>query len=162
MAKETFPEIISKILNMRLKGIILIIYFLIMSSNKSKINTGPGGNNYQRPDINKEWLVLTNKDQLEELINNSFIKPVLIYKHSTRCGLSMVTRKRLEEGWEQIRKKADLYYLDILAYREVSDKIALRFEVPHESPQILIISEGEVIYNTNHSGIRVNTILKHV
>jgi len=147
---------------MKLKGIVLIIYFLIMSSNKSKLNAGSGSHSYQKPDINKEWFVLTNKDQLEELINNSFIKPVLIYKHSTRCGLSMVTRKRLEEGWEQIRKKAVLYYLDILAYREISDMIAFRFEVPHESPQILIISEGKVIYNTSHSGIRVNTILKHV
>lgn len=109
------------------------------------------------------WNYLEHPDQLDQLIAESNNTTVLIFKHSTRCSISRATLDRLERNW----KDSDLpnvkpYFLDLLSYRNISNTIADRFEVEHQSPQVLIIRSGKSIYDTSHYGIDFNAIRDNV
>ena len=86
-----------------------------------------------------DWIELTSETELDELIEDSFNKPQAIYKHSTSCGTSFHVKTMLEEA--QVPEGMDFHYLDLLANRSLSNKVAAHFHVHHESPQILVIKE---------------------
>lgn len=120
------------------------------------------GMNWFSKDTNKDWIHLYEPEQLNGLIAESDSIPVLIYKHSSRCGLSFMTENKLEEGWDVLQPKVKLYFLDLIRYREASTAVAERFNVRHQSPQILIIKNGICVYNSSHHEINVDTILKNL
>jgi len=120
------------------------------------------GMNWFSKDTNKDWIHLSETEQLNGLVSESSSIPVIIYKHSSRCGLSAMTENKLEEGWALLQPKVKLYFLDLIRYREVSNSVAERFNVRHQSPQILIIKNGICVYNSNHYEINVETILKNI
>ena len=120
------------------------------------------GMNWFSKDTNNDWVHLSEPDQLSELIIESNSIPVIIYKHSSRCGLSSMTENKLDKGWELLRPKVKLYFLDLIRYREVSNTVSEGFNVRHQSPQILIIKNGICVYNSSHYEINVETILENI
>lgn len=97
------------------------------------------------------WIELTSDAQLESLREESRKNPVVIFKHSTRCSISRTALDRLERNWNAGElHDVKTYYLDLLAYRPVSNLIAQAFRVEHESPQLLLIRDGNVIYHRSH------------
>ncbi len=101
-----------------------------------------------------KWKSLNDSGQLEEIVAESKTKPVLIYKHSTRCNISRAALDRLERKWDSSAVgDVQPYLLDLLAYRTISGQIADIFEVEHESPQILLISEGKAVLDLSHFDI---------
>ena len=102
------------------------------------------------------WIDLTDETQLDSLNELSKHKAQLIFKHSTRCAISSMAKNRLERG--AANDKVDFYYLDLVKHRQLSNKIAEKFGVYHESPQVLLIKNGECIYDESHSGIRIEDI----
>lgn len=103
------------------------------------------------------WTILTTEDQWNALLEASHAKPQLVYKHSTRCSISSVVKSRLERS--AAPDSVDFHYLDLIAYRSVSNKIADDTGVVHESPQVLLISNGKCIYNESHSSIMMDEIV---
>lgn len=97
------------------------------------------------------WINLEDDTQLEALKERSKTKAQVIFKHSTRCSISSMIKNRLDKnaGSDNI----DFYYLDLIAHRHLSNKIAEDFFVEHESPQILLIKNGACVYDESHSGI---------
>ena len=104
------------------------------------------------------WIEITNEAQLIEVRDLSKTKPQLIFKHSTRCSISSMAKNRLEKGTAP--EDIDFYYLDLIKHRSISQKIAEDFDVSHESPQILLIRNGECIYDDSHSGISMSDIVE--
>ena len=102
------------------------------------------------------WIALTDEQQLNTIVDQSKDHPVVIFKHSTRCSISSMAKNRLER--ETPTENVSFYYLDILRYRPVSNKIAEDFHVHHESPQILLIKNGECTYEEAHNGISMADI----
>jgi len=98
------------------------------------------------------WIILTDLGQLNEIIDLSNEKPVLIFKHSTRCSISRFALKQFENDYN-LEDKIPLYFLDLINHRDVSNEISSRFEVEHQSPQLLLISKEKCIYNASHSNI---------
>ncbi|RVT74968.1 bacillithiol system redox-active protein YtxJ [Flavobacterium sufflavum] len=98
------------------------------------------------------WEILTDVDQLGEIIFNSNEKPAVIFKHSTRCSVSRMALKQFENEFD-LQDKITPYFLDLITYREISNEIANRFNVYHESPQILLIKDGQSVYDASHSDI---------
>lgn len=100
------------------------------------------------------WNKLTEVSQLQTIKEESYRQPVLILKHSTTCSISGTALNRLERNWKQ-EKVGELkpYYLDLLRYRPISAEIASIFNVEHQSPQVLIIQNGECVYNASHFDI---------
>ncbi|MFZ2284800.1 MAG: bacillithiol system redox-active protein YtxJ [Lutibacter sp.] len=108
--------------------------------------------------IKIKWLPLNDKSQLEDIIKISSDKPVLIFKHSTRCGISRMVLKNFESDYDIPETEMDLYFLDLLNYRSLSQDISAKFSVRHQSPQVLVIKNGEVIYNDSHYYISIGKI----
>lgn len=109
------------------------------------------------------WNKLTSEAQIDQLIAESSAKPVLIFKHSTRCSISSMSLDRLLRNWkEQDSEEISPYYLDLIAYRSLSDQVAARFGIPHESPQVLILKDGNVTYSESHYGINYTEIKAQV
>ncbi len=106
------------------------------------------------------WIQLTNVNQLEEIKEKSKQKPQVIFKHSTRCSISSMARGRLERSTAP--NDADFYYLDLITYRDISNKIAKDFHVYHESPQIIVIKNGECVYDESHGSITMDEIKEQV
>lgn len=107
------------------------------------------------------WNILEHSDQLEMIIQNSWERPVLIFKHSTRCIISKSALRSFESGFD-LEDKMTLYYLDLLQYRNISNEIAEVFGIVHQSPQILLIKNGKVIYNESHEGIDARVLKEFV
>ncbi len=102
------------------------------------------------------WIPLEDGNQLDEIITDSRIIPKVIFKHSTRCNVSSMAKNRLDKN--EAPDGINFYFLDLIKYRDLSNKIAHYFEVYHQSPQVLVIIKGKCIYNESHSGIRFDEI----
>ena len=112
-----------------------------------------GGSEEQDKAISKmNWKNLTDLGQLNEIILLSNEKPVLIFKHSTRCSISRFALKQFENEFD-LEGIVDAYFLDLIEHRDISNEIASRFGVHHQSPQLLLIKEGKSIYDVSHSEI---------
>jgi bacillithiol system protein YtxJ len=107
------------------------------------------------------WIELNSEEQIEQIREESKKQPVLIFKHSTRCSISSTALSRLERNWKSEEvAPSKTYYLDLLSHRTISHHIAESFDVQHESPQVLIVSEGSPVYVQSHMGIRFDEIQK--
>jgi bacillithiol system protein YtxJ len=107
------------------------------------------------------WRPLTDLGQLNEIIDLSTEKPVLIFKHSTRCSISRMVFKQFENEFD-LQDKVIPYFLDLLEYRNVSNEIASRFGVYHQSPQIILVKDGKAVYNASHESIGINKLAQFV
>lgn len=93
-------------------------------------------------------------DQLEGIKNKQGFS--LIFKHSTRCSISMMAKRRFEMDWDSLPADMPVYFLDLIQHRDISNKIAQDFSVHHESPQMLVIKDGECILDQSHGSISVD------
>jgi bacillithiol system protein YtxJ len=110
-----------------------------------------------------KWNALRSLDQIKDIRTESKNSPVLIFKHSTRCSISRTSLDRLERNWkEEEVGHVQLYFLDLIAYREVSNKLAAEFDVEHESPQVLIIKNERSIFDRSHFDIDYQQIKNEV
>jgi bacillithiol system protein YtxJ len=105
-----------------------------------------------------KWNHLTEESQLADIRERSATVPQVIFKHSTRCSVSMVALGRLGRGGEP--DGVDFHLLDLLKYRDLSGKVAETFSVQHQSPQVLLILNGTCTYNESHFGIEMPVILE--
>lgn len=103
------------------------------------------------------WIELKSEGQLDELKERSAGRYQLIFKYSYRCSLSTIIKNRLEKS--TVPENVDFYFLDLITHRNISNKIAEDFAVYHESPQVLLIKDGECIYDESHSGIDMDEIV---
>jgi len=99
------------------------------------------------------WIALNSLSQLEEIEKKSIAKPQFIFKHSTTCGISRMVINMFKSSYEFTENQADLYYLDLHAFREVSNETGYRFQVMHQSPQLLVIKNGTTVAHASHGAI---------
>jgi bacillithiol system protein YtxJ len=102
------------------------------------------------------WKTLDSASQLEQIKAASAQQPVVIFKHSTRCAISAMVKSRLERA--EAPGNVDFYYLDLIRHRDISNKIAADYAVEHESPQVLLIRNGECVYDESHNGISMDEL----
>lgn len=105
------------------------------------------------------WNKLTLEQQLEAIKEESAHHPVVIFKHSTKCSISKMALDRLERAWnEQEMAGVKPYYLDLLAYRNISNRIAETFGIQHESPQVIVVSKEKPVLDLSHYDIEYRQI----
>lgn len=106
------------------------------------------------------WIPLTENEKINTIKDQSFIEPQLIFKHSTSCSISSMAKNRLDRCDQP--EGIAFHYLDLIKYRNISNSVAEIFNVPHESPQVLLIKNGECIYDESHNGISINEIVEQL
>ncbi|MDB4182645.1 bacillithiol system redox-active protein YtxJ, partial [Polaribacter sp.] len=99
------------------------------------------------------WIPLTNLEQLATIKSESETEFVLIFKHSTRCGISRMVIKQFENLFTAEMKKLKVYYLDLLNHRNISDEIGYSFQVVHQSPQLIVVRNGVTVAHSSHNEI---------
>ncbi len=104
------------------------------------------------------WTQLTSEEQLITAFEESNDKPVLFFKHSTRCSISSMALSRFEQNAESLSEICDLYFLDLLEFRQLSNKLEEISNVMHQSPQVIVVKNKEVIYTETHSSIDAKEI----
>ncbi|MFD2786152.1 bacillithiol system redox-active protein YtxJ [Hymenobacter rubripertinctus] len=105
------------------------------------------------------WQPLTAAEQLTDIVRESYEQPVIIFKHSTSCSISAMAKSKVERQWADAGlDDAKIYYLDLLRFRPISQEIAQKFSVHHESPQLLLIRNGECSYDASHMGIKLSEV----
>lgn len=109
--------------------------------------------------MNKDWSNLTDENQITEIIALSNSIPVYIFKHSTTCGISAQAKENVEISFKNTDKPLLFYYLDLLKFRSISNEVALKLNVHHQSPQLILVHNGQVAFTTSHHKIKA-TILE--
>lgn len=100
------------------------------------------------------WIDLNSMEQLDEIEERSEERTVAILKHSTSCGISRMVLKMFESDYDLNKNEPiDLYFLDLRAHRDISNAIADKFSVKHESPQLIVLRNREVVHHASHQGI---------
>jgi bacillithiol system protein YtxJ len=107
------------------------------------------------------WINLNSISQLNEIEEKSKTKTQVIFKHSTRCGISRMVMNQFVEAYD-LDANLDLYYLDLLSYRDVSNEVGYQFQVMHESPQLLVIKNGVTVAHASHGGINDLDLMRFV
>lgn len=107
-----------------------------------------------------DWIQLNETTQLEEIRQKSYSQPQVIFKHSTRCSISSMAKSRLERANNP--GGIEFYYLDLIRNRALSNQVAEDFKVWHESPQVLLIIDGECRYDESHTGISMDSIVTSI
>ena len=105
------------------------------------------------------WKPFDSLQQLQDIIHKSYSHRVFIFKHSTRCSISSIAKLRLEDHWDQsLSEDSIVFLLDVISHRAISNEVATYFQVHHESPQILLIENGECTHDASHFDITVEEI----
>ncbi len=103
-------------------------------------------------------------NRIDEL-SHQVEKGVGLFKDSLRCIVSKTVKRNLEGAWDLDPEELPVFYLDLLSYREISNAIAERYGVQHESPQFLLIKDGNCVWNGSHHEVdrsRILEALSHV
>ncbi|MFO8147991.1 MAG: bacillithiol system redox-active protein YtxJ [Bacteroidota bacterium] len=108
------------------------------------------------------WNNLSSLETLDKIVEDSYSQPVAILKHSTSCGISRMVLRQFENEFDAKAGKVKLYFLDLISNREVSNRIASKFNVPHESPQIILIKDGKSVYDASHSAIQAESLINAI
>ncbi|WP_353086625.1 bacillithiol system redox-active protein YtxJ [Flavobacterium sp.] len=115
------------------------------------------GGNTPEPSSKIKWIKLTDLNYLESMLQESHAHPVLVFKHSTRCSISRMALRQFETDWN-LEGKITPYFLDLLEYRPISNAIAERLSVVHQSPQVIVVKAGQAVYDASHEAIQVSAL----
>jgi bacillithiol system protein YtxJ len=102
----------------------------------------------------ESWHQMQSEADFEQAVERSQDKVVIIFKHSTRCGTSHHVLQDLLQDYKESPENTEVFYLDLITYREVSNLIAERLKVPHQSPQMIVIKNGEVVHHASHHAVK--------
>lgn len=91
-------------------------------------------------------------EELDELFQRSFVEPVVIFKHSNRCGISSHVLEMVSDF------NGELNVVVIQENRDLSNEIATRTGYTHQSPQVFVLVNGTAVHHATHYGIDVETI----
>jgi bacillithiol system protein YtxJ len=108
------------------------------------------------------WQPLTDLTQWQAVQKASFEQAQVVFKHSTRCSISAMAERRFEQSALFKNQVIPCWHLDLISFRSLSDQIASDTKVKHESPQCIVIQNGEVIYTASHGLIDASAILEKI
>ena len=116
------------------------------------INKLFGGTNEPKEEKVLPWINLADVKDLDVIAEKSRTKTQLLFKHSTRCGISRMVLKQFEAQYN-LDLNADLYFVDLLNVRDVSNEIGYKFQVMHQSPQLVVVKNGVAVAHASHGAI---------
>ena len=111
--------------------------------------------------MHERWKKLESLSQLDDVIAQSHATPQIIFKHSTRCIISKMVLSQFEENLTAIPEQVKLLFLDLLNHRDISNAIAMQLGVHHESPQVIVIKNGQSVFHESHHSIDAATIAEN-
>jgi len=82
-----------------------------------------------------------------------------IFKHSTRCPVSTFAHGEVAEFVQQ-NPDVPLRIVLVVEHRATAREIAARLGVAHASPQVILVRDGEAVWDTSHNGVTADALLQ--
>lgn len=120
------------------------------------------GKSEDKPASKLDWNYLESLEDLDAAEQLSYEKTVVLFKHSTRCSISRFVLKQFENTYDIPTEQMVIYFLDLIEYRPISNEIAARFGVTHQSPQMIVLKEGKTVYDSSHESIDAKSLEQFV
>ena len=108
------------------------------------------------------WIMLTALEQLDDIAKKSVSRTQVIFKHSTTCGVSRMVLNGFERNPVFKENSADFYFVDLHRHRDISNEVAQKYQVHHQSPQLLVIRNGQTVAHDSHGGVNEIALEKYV
>ncbi|PWT90686.1 MAG: bacillithiol system redox-active protein YtxJ [Blastocatellia bacterium] len=102
--------------------------------------------------MGKNFLPVDTREALDTLIDNSKSHPVVVFKHSTACGISAAAYREME------KYEGDVSLVVVQTARDVSRELATITGIRHESPQVIILRNGKAVWNASHYQIKAGAV----
>jgi len=119
-------------------------------------------NNLSNSGDHEIWNEISGGEDLGTIFRNSEEKPQLIYKHSHRCSVCFMAKQELEDISDSISDIADLYMINVIHQRNLSNTIASELNIRHESPQVIILKDREILWKGSHWDVKGKDIMKRL
>ncbi|PSQ92738.1 MAG: bacillithiol system redox-active protein YtxJ [Bacteroidetes bacterium SW_4_67_19] len=100
---------------------------------------------------------LATEDDLQDALRHSDDEPVVFYKHSSTCPISA----QAEDEMKSLLSNSGappVYELVVQESRDMSDRIAEHFSIRHETPQAIVVSDGEPVFNASHHDVTAASV----
>ena len=107
-----------------------------------------------------KWHYLNSEEDLSHIKEASYEMPQLIFKHSTACGISAAARRNMETFFNGYDAECAVWEVYVVENRDISQSIAYHFDLPHKSPQVLVVYNGQLQWHTSHVRITRNRLVK--
>ncbi len=101
---------------------------------------------------------LQTSTDLDEAIRASADHPVVIFKHSLTCGTSAMAAEELQDLADRLGEAADIRVVTVQRARDLSWEIERRFGIRHESPQVLVLRDGAVVWHGSHFRVTADVV----
>lgn len=109
-----------------------------------------------------EWSHLNSNELFDSIREKSYEMPQIIFKHSTSCGISARGRRNMEKFYNSGNLECHIWEVYVIEDRDVSQSITYYFNVPHKSPQVILINKGEVQWHFSHFRINEKKLNKEI
>lgn len=106
--------------------------------------------------MGNSFFKIDNRETLDKLITDSNNKPVVIFKHSTACGISSAAYREMQ------KLEAPVNLLEVQSAREVSRELADMTGIQHETPQVIVLKGGKAVWNASHFDVKAGAVLQAV
>ncbi|MFT6148263.1 MAG: bacillithiol system protein YtxJ [Saprospiraceae bacterium] len=106
------------------------------------------------------WIEITTLEQLDRISEISKSTPCVIYKHNTQCNTSEMMKYVLESDWKFKNNEVQPFILDIFQYASIAIAVEDKFQVHHQSPQVLLIKSEECTYDADNMEISVEELIE--
>jgi bacillithiol system protein YtxJ len=113
------------------------------------------------PTDTRTFSPLTSAEQFDAILESSRRQPVVIFKHSPACGTSAQAYDELEALLHDAPGAA-VFLINVLTNRSLSQTIAARFRIRHESPQVLVLQDEQVRWHGSHFRVTAGNVKKAV
>lgn len=114
-----------------------------------------------KPTLSEKWRLPDSTLEIEEIFKKDTGIQV-IYKHSFSCGISMFAKLKVEEVMKDASDEAEFYLIDVRQSRGASNLVAEQSGIRHESPQVIVIKKGEIIWHASHGAIDETSLMKYI
>ena len=104
--------------------------------------------------MGNKFFKIDNKATLDKLITDSKNKPVVIFKHSTACGISSAAYREMEKLDDQVN------LLEVQSARDISRELADITGIRHETPQVIVFKDGKAVWNASHFDVKAVAVRK--
>lgn len=111
--------------------------------------------------LSGHWNQPQNVNELDTVLGRSD-RIQAIFKHSSACGTSAFALRGMEEVISEVSESVDFSILEVRLQRKLSNYVAEKTGVRHESPQLILMKNGEVVWNASHSAIYPKSVLEHI
>jgi bacillithiol system protein YtxJ len=107
--------------------------------------------------LSENWRIPEDETEIDGLLGEGCH---VIYKHSFSCGTCMFAKIQVEDVMSEYSGEAQFYFVEVRQNRSISNYIAQKTGVRHESPQILVIKNGDVLMHASHTAVQKSEILE--